>query len=383
MRQQQADAARQQQADAARQQQADAARQQQADAARQQQVVAAAAAPRYVQRVAVKLPAFWLDKPAIWFAQAEAQFALADITVELTKYYHVISQLDVRAASEVEDIISSPPGEFPYTNLRQRLIERLSTSEEHRVRQLLHDEELGDRKPSQFLRHLKSLAAPTVVQLNLLRHLWLRRLPTHVQTVLTARPELSLEQLSDLADKIVEISPVPSIRAVAENAEQVPAPNDSLATLIRELTFEVSALRTRRRERSPDQRSRSRSASSRRSSRDLCWYHYRFDQSRYSSRANLWAARSRNSNNSKTPIDSFTALESVIREVSGFPSCNHRLLKQRADAVPSSSTPQQPSLHSHGPALQRTTPAADSRTALQPTAEHQLPNRTPPPKRSR
>ncbi|CAB0033710.1 unnamed protein product [Trichogramma brassicae] len=254
-RQQQADAARQQQADAARQQQADAARQQQADAARQQQAVAAAAAPRYVQRVAVKLPAFWLDKPAIWFAQAEAQFALADITVELTKYYHVISQLDVRAASEVEDIISSPPGEFPYTNLRQRLIERLSTSEEHRVRQLLHDEELGDRKPSQFLRHLKSLAAPAVVQPNLLRHLWLRRLPTHVQTVLTARPELSLEQLSDLADKIVEISPVPSIRAVAENAEQVPAPNDSLATLIRELTFEVSALRTRRRERSPDQRS--------------------------------------------------------------------------------------------------------------------------------
>ncbi|CAB0028056.1 unnamed protein product [Trichogramma brassicae] len=160
MRQQQADAARQQQADAARQQQADAARQQQADAARQQQVVAPPRPPH-----------------------AEAQFALADITVELTKYYHVISQLDVRAASEVEDIISSPPGEFPYTNLRQRLIDDFQQSEEHRVRQLLPDEELGDRKPSQFLRHLKSLAAPTVVQLNLLRHLWLRRLPTHVQTV--------------------------------------------------------------------------------------------------------------------------------------------------------------------------------------------------------
>ncbi|CAB0035678.1 unnamed protein product [Trichogramma brassicae] len=35
---------------------------------------------------------------------------------------------------------------------------------------------------------------------------------------------------------------------------------------------------------------------------------------------------------------------------------------QLADAVPPSSTPQQPSLHSHGPALQHTTPAADSRT---------------------
>ncbi|XP_023316038.1 uncharacterized protein LOC111693963 [Trichogramma pretiosum] len=215
-----------------------AEQQQRADAAaallaEQQQRADAAAAgfapPRYVNRVAVKLPAFWMDKPAVWFAQAEAQFALADITVELTKYYHVISQLDVRAAAEVEDIISNPPGVEPYTNLKQHLIQRLSTSEEQRVRQLLHDEELGDRKPSQFLRHLKSLASPTAVQPNLLRHLWLRRLPTHVQAVLTARPELSLEQLSDLADKIVEISPISSVHAVADAVEQPIMGSDFLA----------------------------------------------------------------------------------------------------------------------------------------------------------
>ena len=88
------------------------------------------ATPNYVNRVAVKLSAFWLDKPTIWFAQAEAQFALANINTELTKYYHVMTQLDVRAASEVEDIISNPPAELPYTNLRQKLIERLSSSEE-------------------------------------------------------------------------------------------------------------------------------------------------------------------------------------------------------------------------------------------------------------
>ncbi|XP_023316011.1 uncharacterized protein LOC111693961 [Trichogramma pretiosum] len=275
---------------AEQQQRADAAAAAAALLAEQQQRADAAAAgfapPRYVNRVAVKLPAFWMDKPAVWFAQAEAQFALADITVELTKYYHVISQLDVRAAAEVEDIISNPPGVEPYTNLKQHLIQRLSTSEEQRVRQLLHDEELGDRKPSQFLRHLKSLASPTAVQPNLLRHLWLRRLPTHVQAVLTARPELSLEQLSDLADKIVEISPISSVHAVADAAEQVCPPNDSLLSAIRELTLEVSALRSRNVERSPQRRSRShnhsrnrnRSKSSNRprDSDKLCWYCFRF-----------------------------------------------------------------------------------------------------------
>ena len=114
----------------------------------------------------MKLLAYWLDKPTFWFAQAEAQFALANVNTDLTKYYHVISQLDIRAATELEDIFSNPPAELPYTNLRQKLIERLSSSEEQRVRQLLHDEELGDRKPSQFLRHLKLLVGPAVVQPN-------------------------------------------------------------------------------------------------------------------------------------------------------------------------------------------------------------------------
>ncbi|XP_023314763.1 uncharacterized protein LOC111693661 [Trichogramma pretiosum] len=194
-----------------------------------------------VHRVAVRLPTFWLDKPAVWFAQAEAQFALDNITTELTKYYHVISQLDGRAAAEVEDIITNPPVIESYTHLRQQLIDRLSSSEEQRVRQLLHDEELGDRKPSQFLRHLKSLAGPTPLQPNLLRHLWLRRLPPHVQTVLTTRPELSLEQLSDLADKIVEISPLFSVHAVEHDSEQVSLTNDSLIDAIKQLTLESVA----------------------------------------------------------------------------------------------------------------------------------------------
>jgi hypothetical protein len=46
--------------------------------------------------------------PAVWFAQAEAQFFLAGISSETTKFLHVISQLDHRYAAEVEHIISSP-----------------------------------------------------------------------------------------------------------------------------------------------------------------------------------------------------------------------------------------------------------------------------------
>ena len=111
-----------------------------------------------VYRVAIRLPTFWPDRPAIWFAQAEAQFELADITRQRTKLNYVVSQLNQEQAAEVEDIILSPPEHEPYDRLKAELVRRLSTSREQRVRQLLSHEEMGDRKPSQFLRHLKGLA---------------------------------------------------------------------------------------------------------------------------------------------------------------------------------------------------------------------------------
>ncbi|CAB0033515.1 unnamed protein product [Trichogramma brassicae] len=156
---------------------------------------AAAAVQPAIHRVAVKLPAFWSERPSLWFAQADSQFTLSDITSEVTKFRYVVFQLDARIALEVEDVITSPPAVTPYTFLRAKLIERLSASEEQRVRQLISEEELGDRKPSQFLRHLRSLAGNTIVQDNLLRQLWLQRLPSHVLFRREAHPNIKLASI--------------------------------------------------------------------------------------------------------------------------------------------------------------------------------------------
>jgi hypothetical protein len=42
--------------------------------------------PAEISRVAVRLLPFWAERPAEWFAQAEAQYTLAGISTEQTKF---------------------------------------------------------------------------------------------------------------------------------------------------------------------------------------------------------------------------------------------------------------------------------------------------------
>jgi hypothetical protein len=141
-----------------------------------------------VSRVAVWLPPFWAERPAVWFAQAEAQFSLAGISSETTKFFHVISQLDHWCAAQMEDIIISPPEQSPYTTLKAELVRRLTSAREYRIRQLLTLEEMGDRKPSQFLRDLRSLVPD-----DFLRNIWSNRLPPNIQAMLAFQPEANLD----------------------------------------------------------------------------------------------------------------------------------------------------------------------------------------------
>ena len=56
-----------------------------------------------VSAVSVKLPPFWPDKARLWFAQAEAQFALRNITEQRTKFNHVLAILDSTTAERAMD----------------------------------------------------------------------------------------------------------------------------------------------------------------------------------------------------------------------------------------------------------------------------------------
>jgi hypothetical protein len=219
--------------------------------------------PAEVSRVAVRLPPFWAERPAVWFAQAEAQFFLAGVNSETTKFFYVISQLDHRYAAEVEDIITFPPERDPYTTLRAELVRRLSPSREQRIRQLL-TLEMGDRKPSQFLRHLRALA-PDVPE-DFPYTIWSSRLPPNIQTILSGQQEYSLDAAARCAERISEVA--------ALSAEQ-----DCLRTSFRDHPLSCSDPCSSTRYPDPGPRNRRpnrRSPSRGDTAPTLCRYHRRF-----------------------------------------------------------------------------------------------------------
>ncbi|KAH8346290.1 hypothetical protein KR084_001945, partial [Drosophila pseudotakahashii] len=65
-----------------------------------------------------KLPAFWKQHVPLWFLQVEAQFQCNRITSDNTRYYHLLSALDVEVMSEVSDVLAQPPDSNKYEHLK-------------------------------------------------------------------------------------------------------------------------------------------------------------------------------------------------------------------------------------------------------------------------
>ncbi|XP_076765226.1 uncharacterized protein LOC143432437 [Xylocopa sonorina] len=229
-----------------------------------------------ISRVGIRVPPFWPEQPQLWFNQIEAQFVLSGVTADNTKFYYVMSQLEPKYAVQVQDIFNNPPDTDKYETLKKELVQRLSMSQGQRIRQLLEQEEIGDRTPSQFLRHMRNLAGSTVTD-DFLRTLWSGRLPAMTRAIVTAQADLSLNKLAEIADQIHEGSSRNQVASITSDrvADMLVKRLESLELQIAEMSRSRPSTRTHthfcRRSRS---NSKTRGASPSRNKH--CWYHRTF-----------------------------------------------------------------------------------------------------------
>lgn len=231
--------------------------------------------------ILVKTPPFWPDKPDLWFTQLEAQFHIANISKEETKFYYLLSYLDAQHIENVADIIRSTSCTTKYSEAKKTILEVSKESESKQLHKLLHGLDLGQLKPSQLLQKMLSLAGDNVGD-KLVRQLWLEKLPESVRNVVVVSNE-ELKKVAAMADKILDLSPVPETYSADSKTLQMP----TLLKKIEVLEEQISALTTQdnfRRDGRSNFRSRNRSRS-RSSSRSrgrfnedgrLCYYHFTF-----------------------------------------------------------------------------------------------------------
>lgn len=228
---------------------------------------------QHVDSVAVKPPPFWKAEPLLWFYQVEAQFELARISSDSTKYNHVLSAVDTDILAQVADFIRNPPATGKYEGIKQRLINTFSDSNEKKLKRLLSDIELGDRKPSQLLNEMMRLGGSSVTE-QMLKTLWMARLPAVIQSVLTTSTD-TLPKLAAMADKIADIDQSQTYAVTNSTAAVV------TSDMLSDITRQIAELRTELRSTRSRSKSRSRfphrsSTPSRIDAEERCWYHRKF-----------------------------------------------------------------------------------------------------------
>lgn len=241
-----------------------------------------------ISKVAVRLPVFWPEETELWFAQLEGQFTICGIMDDDTKYAYVFTRVELQQTREIRDVIRNPPSTGKYKAIKTALIQRLLDPQELRIRKLMEHEEIGDRKPSQFLRHLSTLAGAAVSD-KLIRTLWLSRLPPQTQAILATRKGDNLQDIADQAVRIDEVNDRALVLTTAQPSTSTTASPPTWTEQISKLTQQVAALTaqmTKLNKQSRRERSRSRTrghARSRHRSKAItpegvCCYHRRFGE---------------------------------------------------------------------------------------------------------
>lgn len=139
-----------------------------------------------------------------------------------------------------------------------------------RISQLLDMERLGDRTPSQHLRHLRALV-PGIDDV-IIKARWLSHMPNEIQVCLEAFSDATLEKLAESADRMVErLSLKPQVAATTASPTSESSEVASLRREVANLTKQLKNMTTNR----TRSRSRSRSRSRAPKKHDLCWYHWK------------------------------------------------------------------------------------------------------------
>lgn len=235
----------------------------------------------------VPFPPFKTDDIEAWFRRVEHWFTFGKVATETEKFALIASQIDNSTVANLDEMLT-PNADTPYTNLKKKIISIFEATTTAKINNLLSGCKLGDLKPSQLLAEMKRMGGN--VGDEILRNLWAKRLPLHVQTVVASATKSSLDEVSLIADAVIDVVGRPSSfvnqvtdgnnqqSSYQENSSTKSTEIEDLRAAVNQLTKSFRDMQSdRSRSKSKDnQYNRDRSSSSKPSENRVCRYHRKF-----------------------------------------------------------------------------------------------------------
>lgn len=235
-----------------------------------------------VKAVRLPLPTIQEDNIELWFLQLDHWFNVNGIKNDNTKFSTTVAALSSKLLTQIFDIVSKPPEKEKFDAIKRALIKHFADSEQERIQKYVSGLQLGDRKPSHLLNDMRRVGIESANE-QLLKGLWMQRLPVNVQTCLSTVDE-PLAKLAELADKVMETIRTSNGTVSSVNSSDKDTAIQELRNEMRELARQVSRVmkshddtrRSRSRSATPNKRLSSDNATSQ---SDECWFHKTFGAS--------------------------------------------------------------------------------------------------------
>ncbi len=150
----------------------------------------------------VRLPPFWTEKPASWFALAEARFRSSGVVLEQHRFDLLVGSLNMTSIGQVIDLVENPPDLLPYSTLKAKLLSAHQLTDYERVELLIKMQPLGARKPSEMLSEMLETCPRGHDNNIFFTHLFLRALPAELRIMLGEDDHQQCRAVAEKADRL-------------------------------------------------------------------------------------------------------------------------------------------------------------------------------------
>ena len=218
----------------------------------------------------VKLPPFCATDATSWFQRIETTFRLRHVRNETCKADYVVAALPPDAFPLLSDWLVDQGENLQYKNLKNKILSLFAPTPETRAAKLLQIAriKIGTQRASAAYQEMKALirlSGTDGERLDLLRVLWLYRLPKAVRNGITNFTKYTEDQILELADSLQG--------STADDDDQAYAAELDSSSSDDEIAAVPYSRRYRRK--SPAKK-KDTTGSKKIKNKEICYYHARF-----------------------------------------------------------------------------------------------------------